>query len=109
MSLDVVVLPQPDSPTSPSVLPGDSVNEIESTARTSPACQPSIPPRTGKCLVRFFTSRRGVPALTALPSRGGMEPAAAHLPVSHWECRGRLDAATIHDVRATRREGASGR
>ena len=34
--MDVVVLPQPDSPTSPNVVPASIVNEIESTARTSP-------------------------------------------------------------------------
>ncbi len=54
--MDVVVLPQPDSPTSPNVVPASIVNEIESTARTSPVDRPSSPRRTGKCLVSPSTS-----------------------------------------------------
>ena len=61
MSFDVVVLPQPDSPTSPSVVPAAMPNEMESTARTRPVDQPSIPRRTVKCLVSPATSSSGWP------------------------------------------------
>src|SRR5205809_673254 len=47
----VTLLPQPDSPTSPSVSPSSTWNETLSTARTSP-------PTPGKCVDRSETSRR---------------------------------------------------
>ena len=53
----VVDLPQPDSPTSASVSPRFSVNEMPSTARTTPTVLPSTRPlRTLKCLARSSTS-----------------------------------------------------
>src|SRR6266545_5886200 len=85
------------------------VNETESTARTRLIDQPSAPRRSGKCLVRRDTSRRGIPVPTAPPSDRGMQPAAAHLPAPHRELGGLLGAAALHDVWATRREGASSR
>src|SRR5262245_32879975 len=54
-----VDLPQPDSPTSPSVSPGKTENEMPSTANTAPCRRPSSPPRTAKCLTRSMTSRMG--------------------------------------------------
>src|SRR5262245_8193476 len=54
----VVVLPQPDSPTSPTVSPRPMSKVIPSTARTARAGpRPKRPPRTGKCFTRFLTSR----------------------------------------------------
>src|SRR2546428_2354609 len=55
----VVVLPQPDSPTSPRVLPGSMEKEISSTARTTAIWREKIPRFTGKCLRRFLASRTG--------------------------------------------------
>src|SRR5262245_39531265 len=54
-----VDLPQPDSPTSPSVSPGNTENEMPSTANTEPCRRPKAPRRTGKCLTRSTTSRMG--------------------------------------------------
>ena len=51
-SFAVVVLPQPDSPTTPSVRPASIVNEIPSTARTTPRSPPKIPRLAWKCLLR---------------------------------------------------------
>ena len=43
----VVVLPQPDSPTRPSVSPRRIVKLTPSTARTTPTCRPKKPLETG--------------------------------------------------------------
>ena len=51
-SLAVVVLPQPDSPTTPSVCPLSIANEMSSTARTTPRLPPKIPRLAWKCLLR---------------------------------------------------------
>src|SRR2546423_12042003 len=53
-----VVLPQPDSPTRPSVSPRCSWNEIRFTASTSPTRRSSTPPKTGNLTTRSWTSRR---------------------------------------------------
>ncbi|MEY9756203.1 hypothetical protein ABIE73_003598 [Bradyrhizobium yuanmingense] len=42
-----VDLPQPDSPTRPSVSPVPSANETPSTACTVPTCRRNTPARTG--------------------------------------------------------------
>src|SRR5262245_7826965 len=56
----VVVLPQPDSPTSPTVSPRPISKLIPSTARTARAGpRPKRPWRTGKCFTRLLTSRSG--------------------------------------------------
>src|ERR1700730_9337153 len=59
MARPTVVLPQPDSPTTPSVSPSLSVNETPSTARTSPVFLSSRPPNTGNLTFRSLTSRMG--------------------------------------------------
>ena len=46
-SLAVVVLPQPDSPTTPRVCPLSMANEMSSTARTTPRPPPKMPRRPG--------------------------------------------------------------
>ncbi len=46
------LLPEPDSPTTPSVSPGATEKEMPSTALTRPSS-------VGKCTFRFLTSRRG--------------------------------------------------
>src|SRR3989442_16021276 len=101
-SFAVVVLPQPDSPTRPSVLPGSMVNEMSSTALTTAVARAKSPRRTGKCLVRFFASRTG-PAMLA------GKPAAAGMSVGHAELGRCLRAAPVHDLRAARVERAAAR
>src|SRR3954462_7565642 len=54
----VVDLPQPDSPTMPTVSPLAMENETSSTARTV-SLLANRPPRTGKCLVRPLTCSNG--------------------------------------------------
>src|ERR1700674_4378317 len=57
MARPVVLLPHPDSPTSPSVSPLATVNEISSTARTEPTCRWRKPLVIGKCILRCSTRR----------------------------------------------------
>src|SRR3989442_854195 len=104
----VVVLPHPDSPTSPSVLPGSIVKEMSSTARTTATWREKTPPRfTGKCFMRLLASRTG-PAIAATrsPGRGRREPAAARLQVRHAVLGRRLRPAAVHDLGAARVERA---
>src|SRR5215468_3237397 len=62
MSLKIVRpsvdLPQPDSPTMPSVSPSSTVKSTPSTARTSPLCDENSPPPTGKYFFRLWISSR---------------------------------------------------
>src|SRR5213593_1439129 len=107
ISLDVVVLPQPDSPTRPSVEPAGMSNETASTARTTPVDQPSAPRRTTKCLVRLCTSsNRGA----SRPRRGAisasMEPAARGVTGRDLGL-GRGRRAPVERGGAARREGAA--
>src|SRR5438876_1990381 len=57
----VVDLPQPDSPTIPTVSPLTIENDTSSTARTV-LVLPNRPPRTGKCLVSPLTCSSGCAA-----------------------------------------------
>ena len=52
----MVVLPQPDSPTTPSVCPLSIANEMPSTARTTPRSPPKIPRLARKCLLSAVAS-----------------------------------------------------
>src|SRR5262245_62660382 len=64
MSLAVVVLPHPDSPTRARVLPCCSVKLMSSTAFTQPMVFISNNPLvTGKCFFKFWTLRSGVSAI----------------------------------------------
>ena len=55
-SRPVVVLPQPDSPTRPSVCPAGTEKSTSSTACTAPTrCRMMMPRVTGKCLVSPVT------------------------------------------------------
>src|SRR4051794_5445017 len=57
-SLASVLLPHPDSPTSPSVSPFRSPNDTPSTALACPTCRRnSTPSVSGKCFVRPSTRR----------------------------------------------------
>src|SRR5690606_34596839 len=68
----VVVLPQPDSPTRPSVRPAGSEKSTPSTAWTLPERSRSGPDRTGKCLVRPVTPRTSSGSGRAAFSRSGI-------------------------------------
>src|SRR5438105_2996746 len=62
MARPVVDLPQPDSPTRPSVSPFSTKKSIPSTARTAPTCRwKMIPCVSGKCIFKALTSRRFLP------------------------------------------------
>ncbi len=57
ISLPIVVLPQPDSPTSPNVSPALTVKETSETACTAPALRCRMAPEvTGYSLTRLRTS-----------------------------------------------------
>src|SRR3954451_9129716 len=59
-----VDLPQPDSPTTPSVSPLCRVKLTPSTARTAPICRrKTMPCVSGKCLTRSRASRMGSPCV----------------------------------------------
>ena len=53
-----VDLPQPDSPTTPSVSPSSTVRLTPSTALTSPLRRASSPSSTGKYFFRFLISSK---------------------------------------------------
>ena len=72
-----VLLPQPLSPTSPSVSPRTTSKLTPSTAFTVPRTRPSSPPRTGKCVLR---SRR--PGAGARSWRGHRVVAGGGLAVA---------------------------
>src|SRR5512137_693456 len=96
----VVVLPQPDSPTSPRVSFSPRLKETSSTACTTAALRPRNPRRTGKCLTRFRTA-----------SNSGMgRPPAGH-PVAGPGLlqHGRLGPADIDRLRAAGLEVAARR
>src|SRR5262245_45965475 len=105
-SFEVVVLPQPDSPTSPSVSPGPIVKLIPSTAFTTPRGFPKSEPPTGKCFRRSRTASNGLstrgPWLEGHP--------AARAPVAVQALRGRLlDAAALDRARTAGMKSASSR
>ena len=60
-----VVLPQPDSPTRPSVSPAESVRLTPSTARTAPIVRRRTLLRIGKCTCRSSMARSGVRSAAA--------------------------------------------
>ncbi len=76
ISRPVVDLPQPDSPTSPSVSPGSSAKLTPSTARITRRRRASHAPPTANCLASPCTSRSGV-AITGRPGRRRSAPAPA--------------------------------
>jgi hypothetical protein len=82
----VVDLPQPDSPTRPTVSPALTVKLTPSTAWTAPNWRLNTPARSGKCLTRFSTRSLGperrAPMQLVLGDRrrgrGGGEVLGAH-------------------------------
>src|SRR5215510_948521 len=108
-NFEVVVLPQPDSPTRPSVSALLTVKLMPSTALTEPALPNRPAPFTGKCFFRPRTSSSGS-AINGLGHqfRCCHQPAACRAAVN--ALLGRLpDAATIHRMAAARVEAAPGR
>ena len=70
-----VDLPQPDSPTTPSVSPGIRSNETPSTALTWPTVRLNrTPVRTGKCFSRSVTERMGPPTCSSQRRRHQILP-----------------------------------
>src|SRR5947199_2151524 len=105
MARPTVVLPQPDSPTTPSVSPFSSVNDTPSTARTSPVFLNSRPPNTGNLTFRFLTSR-----MCGIFFVGDSVEVAADEMARRALDQHRLDiGARLEPVRATRGEFAAGR
>ena len=82
--LPTVDLPQPDSPTRPSVSPAPMAKLTPSTALTTPPRRCSSPPRTGKCLTRPSTSRLAGALMPPPPPRGRLpsRPRDAPAPAS---------------------------
>src|SRR5262245_48206313 len=115
MQRAVVVLPQPDSPTRPSVSPCSTAKLTSSTARTVATTRRRKPRRTSKNFCRRRTSRTGaVTALTAQPaqSRLGLvvmiEKARRRLRALDYPQGWRALGALGHHVRTARVEGAAG-
>ena len=75
-----VVLPQPDSPTTPSVSPARMPSVTPSTARTCPMVRRKKPALIGKCLTRLSMCRRSRPFDAA--GDGDASTAAASVSVA---------------------------
>src|SRR3954471_24184271 len=73
----VVDLPQPDSPTMPTVSPLAMANDTSSTARTV-LLLPNSPPRTGRCFVKPSTWSSGC----AAPPRSSTGSSMSTAPIS---------------------------
>ncbi len=73
----MVDLPQPDSPTMPSVSPGCTSKETPSTARTTPPPRPNRPAFSGKCFFSPTTDRTGGPSAE---TASGATVGAAFMP-----------------------------
>src|SRR5678815_5625719 len=82
-----VVLPHPDSPTSPSVSPWRSWNEMPFTASTSPTRRSNTPPKTGNLTTRFWMSSRMSLVIRLVRQRVVARRCDRHAVRSH---RGRL-------------------
>src|SRR6185437_12044981 len=99
-----VDLPQPLSPTRPSVSPSPIEKLTPSTARTCPTVRRNKPFFTAKCLRRPLTSSTGVLGIVRARVPAGGPMTRALLLV------GRIGrAATLVGQRAARREGATHR
>src|SRR3546814_8869772 len=92
----VMLVPQPDSPTTPSVSPDHSCRETSSTARTTPVL-------VRNCVLRFRTSSTGtgasglVGAFTGMGSPRSREPGVKHVaqPVAHQVDRQKIGRAHV--------------
>ena len=96
-----VDLPQPDSPTMPSVSPSRSVKETPSTAFTvATSFWKMIPCVIGKCFVRLSTTRNSspvtrrhttTPPVTLAEQRGGLALLRRRVEVARLRVRGVRD------------------
>src|SRR6476646_9199368 len=109
ISLAVVVLPQPDSPISPSVSPGMMAKSTVSTAFTQPVRRCSSPPvLTGKYFFSPCTSSTGAVICLLGGLRRGA-PAACRPALVEACLRRFLHRALRHRVGAARMECAARR
>src|SRR5215471_13241259 len=99
-----VDLPQPDSPTSPSVSPASIVKLTPSTANTVPPARCSSPLRMGKCFLRSRTS--STVSGMAVPVKLVRAPAGGPMAPAFFLVRRILRATTILGVRAAWRKHA---
>src|SRR5438067_1391461 len=126
MTRPVVVLPQPDSPTSPSVSPRLTKKLTSSTALTLATVRwKRMPFVIGKYFLRFFTSSRMSPCpfvetisvvgVATVSDKGhllgrlqgvALEPAQRIMVLGHRAQR-RPFGALLLDIAAARREGAA--
>src|SRR5512145_2187547 len=106
-SFDVVVLPHPDSPTSPSVSPGLMLKLIPSTALTTPCVLRRNEPPTGKSFRRSCTSSKGLCTPGGLGVEGHPAP---HVAVAiQVELRRLLDPTAVHRLPAAGLKAAARR
>src|SRR5262245_23579805 len=105
MSLEVVVLPQPDSPTRPSVSPALMVKLMPSTAFTQPRTLPSRGLPAGKYFLRSRTSSNDSLTLNLL----AYEPAPGSSPVPDGLLSWFLAAAPIDGMPAPGMEATAAR
>src|SRR5215813_7532175 len=103
MSLEVVVLPQPDSPTKPSVSPALMVKLMPSTAFTQPRTLPNRRLATGKCFLRSRTSSNSSLTRHLL----ACQPAPGSSSVPYGLLTWFLAAATIECMLAARMEATA--
>src|SRR5690242_11613441 len=104
-----VVLPQPDSPTRPSVSPGLIVKLTPSTANTVLVVRWSRPLRIGKCFLRSRTSSTALWSDIAIPVEFTRSPAGRPMARQLFFERRIFQAAAIVRVGAPRREHATRR
>ena len=110
-----MVLPQPDSPTTPSVCPRSIVNEIPSTARTAPRSPPKMPRLAGKCLLSPAASRTAIRPLSlatrqsAPTAAGSASQQRAVRPSSGANAGGAASRQRSNRLRAARGKRAAGR
>src|SRR6185436_18122338 len=101
-----VVLPQPDSPTSPSVSPLLMVRLTWSTANRRSLCWPKKPWRIGKLLTRSTVSSRtsGMGLHRDFLFDGGRHPTGGRVARRHFHQRRVFSQAAVHVHRAARIE-----
>src|SRR5262249_8593199 len=96
MSFEVVVLPQPDSPTRPRVSPALLVKLTPSTALTQPRWRPRSEPPTGKYFFSPCTSSNGSVTFGLLEGL----PAPDHPAVTQGLLPGLLSTAALQGIGA---------
>ena len=110
MQRPVVDLPEPDSPTSPSVSPGaDLEADVVDRVHASRRCAPRKPPPIAKFLIRSLTRSSGSVIARPSPVRPATSTQATLWPPPTSTQRRHRLAAFRHGVAAARREAAAGR